>query len=141
MSFTIWFQLQYVFFLGSRAKWVPLQIELKVQDKDQVNTNLTSPESDSAGGRGTHKSPSWRGSSPGSRGSRGRRGAGGMFRGGRGRQRGSGRGEHFLQLNTVFSSTYSFQHIFSSTYFRTYYLPFNPFPPRGSSLASKIVCC
>ena len=107
MSFTIWIQQQYVFFLGSRAKWVPLQIELKVQDKDQANTNLTSPESDAAGGRGTHRSPSWRGSSPGSRGSRGRRGAGGMFRGGRGRQRGSGRGEHFLQLiNMVFSSNY-----------------------------------
>lgn len=82
---------------GNRQKWVPLQLDLKVQDKDLSNSNHTSPEPDGPGSRGghTHKSPSWRGASPSSRGSRGRRGAGGMYRGGRGRLRGSGRGLNF----------------------------------------------
>lgn len=80
------------FSLGNRQKWVPLQLDPKAQDTDQLNSNH-SPDPDGSGLFPTRKSPSWRGVSPGGRGGRGRRGAGGMYRGGRGRQRGGGRGE------------------------------------------------
>lgn len=92
------------FTLGNRQKWVPLQLDPKSQDTDQLNSNH-SPDPDGSGLFPTRKSPSWRGVSPGARGGRGRRGAGGMYRGGRGRQRGGGRGEECLYTVSVSLST------------------------------------
>lgn len=89
--------------LGNRQKWVPLPLDPKGQDTDQLNSNH-SPDPDGSGPFSTRKSPSWRGVSPGGRGGRGRRGAGGMYRGGRGRQRGGGRGaECFYTISDNFS--------------------------------------